>query len=68
MTGLSRSMISKFERGQTDIQLSSMIQIFSAVSLTLAGLCHERLFDEFLMNCAKQLIDFKMTKSCYSKF
>ncbi|WP_273705750.1 helix-turn-helix domain-containing protein [Leuconostoc mesenteroides] len=34
-TGLSRSMISKFERGQTDIQLSSMIKIFSAMSLTL---------------------------------
>ena len=49
-TGLSRSMISKFERGQTDIQLSSVIKIFSAMSLTLDDLCHARLFDEFLMN------------------
>lgn len=49
-TGLSRSMISKFERGQTDIQLSSMIKIFSAMSLTLDDLCHARLFGEFLMN------------------
>ncbi|MGO0155465.1 helix-turn-helix domain-containing protein [Leuconostoc mesenteroides] len=50
VTGLSRSMISKFERGQTDIQLSSMIKILSAMSLTLDDLCHARLFDEFLMN------------------
>ncbi|MGO2675212.1 MAG: helix-turn-helix domain-containing protein [Leuconostoc mesenteroides] len=49
-TGLSRSMISKFERGQTDIQLSSVIKIFSAMSLTLDDLCHARPFDEFLMN------------------
>ena len=34
-TGLSRSMISKFERGQTDIQLSSMIKTVSYTHLTL---------------------------------
>jgi len=50
VTGLACSVISKFERGKTDIQFSSMIKILSAMSLTLEDLCHSAVFDEFLIN------------------
>jgi len=50
VTGLSHSVISKFERGQTDIQFSSMIKILSAMSLTLEDLCHASMFTEFVVN------------------
>ncbi|WP_246574233.1 helix-turn-helix domain-containing protein [Leuconostoc miyukkimchii] len=49
-TGVSRSVISKFERGQTDIQFSSMIKILSALSLTLDDLCYSEVFSGFEVN------------------
>ncbi len=49
-TGLSQSVISKFERGQTDIQLSSFIKLLSAMTLTLDDLCRAQVFSGFLVN------------------
>ena len=48
-TNLSRSVISKFERGQTDIQLSTTVRILSSMSLTLDDLCSAAVFSEFDM-------------------
>lgn len=49
-TGLSQSIISKFERGQTDIQFSSIIRILGAMALTMDDLCQAQVFSGFIGN------------------
>ncbi|GAP03846.1 helix-turn-helix domain-containing protein [Fructobacillus tropaeoli] len=46
-TGLSTSVISKFERGQTDIHLSTAIQLLRYMGLTLADIGEANVFDGF---------------------
>ncbi|SEH35798.1 Transcriptional regulator, contains XRE-family HTH domain [Fructobacillus pseudoficulneus] len=48
-TGLSTSVISKFERGQTDVHLSTAIQLLSYMGLTLEDVYLANIFNGFSM-------------------
>ncbi|MBS9336572.1 helix-turn-helix domain-containing protein [Fructobacillus papyrifericola] len=46
-TNLSASAISKFERGQSDIQLSTTVLILGAMGITINDLCQKNIFLDF---------------------
>lgn len=48
-TQVSTSAISKFERGQTDMQLSTTIQLLAAMGVSMKDLCHQGVFEGFLL-------------------